>query len=224
MRTPLPSPRTLLTSLFSNLPSSLSNPAKAPNTSNILKDGPPATKRLFLTLHCLFPNEFLPALDLLDRQLITRTTIGALGDENDRVTIDDTRASENVVYYVRSSQPTRASRYQSTAALGGATSYEVRLEAWNCSCPAFTFSAFSNVAIDRGVTDYSKEEEEEDEDNVQGQEWRVGGLMVGKDGMPVCKHLLACVLVERCGLLSGFREEKVIGRAEAAGLGAGWGG
>jgi len=35
---------------------------------------------------------------------------------------------------------------------------------------------------------------------------------------------LACVLVEKCGLLSGFVQQKVVGRQEAAGLGAGWGG
>lgn len=214
MTTHLPSSRTLLSSLFSQLPAYLGDHSEANTSFNVLKDASPAIKQLFLTLHCLFPNEFLPALDLLDRQLVTRVTIRT-SNEDDNVA--DTRAK---VYYVRSSQPTRTSRYQGTAALG-ATSYEVRLEAWNCSCPAFTFSAFSHMTMDRGSIDYM--EESIGQDN-QGQQWRFGGLMVGNGAMPGCKHLLACVLVEKCGLLSGFVQQKVVGRQEAAGLGAGWGG
>ena len=40
----------------------------------------------------------------------------------------------------------------------------------------------------------------------------------------MCKHLLACVFVERCkGLFGGFVEDREVGVEEAAGWAAGWG-
>lgn len=60
----------------------------------------------------------------------------------------------------------------------------------------------------------------------QEGEWRFGGLMREWEGVPTpaCKHLLACVLVERCAGLGVFVEERVVGRGEMAGWGGGWGG
>ena len=55
-------------------------------------------------------------------------------------------------------------------------------------------------------------------------EWIFGGLSLGDDMPPVCKHLLACVLAERCkGLFGGFVEERDVSVEEAAGWAAGWG-
>ena len=47
----------------------------------------------------------------------------------------------NSVYQVRSSQPPK-SRFRDVAAATGSNIYTVRLEAWNCSCAAFAYSAF----------------------------------------------------------------------------------
>lgn len=52
---------------------------------------------------------------------------------------------------------------------------------------------------------------------------RYGGLMLTQGAMPMCKHLLACFLAEQCGVLSGFVEESLVGRNEAAAWAAGWG-
>lgn len=42
---------------------------------------------------------------------------------------------------------------------------------------------------------------------------------------PMCKHLLACLLVERCaGLFGGFLREREVGLEEWVGWEAGWGG
>lgn len=42
---------------------------------------------------------------------------------------------------------------------------------------------------------------------------------------PMCKHLLACLLVERCeGLFGGFVREREVGVEEWIGWEAGWGG
>lgn len=50
-----------------------------------------------------------------------------------------------------------------------------------------------------------------------------GGLMLTQEAVPMCKHLLACFLSEQCEALSGFVEERIVGRDEAAGWAAGWG-
>lgn len=54
--------------------------------------------------------------------------------------------------------------------------------------------------------------------------WVFGGVSLGNGMPPVCKHLLACVLVKRCkGLFGACVEERDVGIEEAAGWAAGWG-
>ena len=72
----------------------------------------------------------------------------------------------------------------------------------------------------RGVTERC------DEDDSEGTraEDRFGGLtLVGRE-VPVCKHLLACLLVNKVGGYEDFVEDRVVGREETAGWAAGWGG
>ena len=52
--------------------------------------------------------------------------------------------------------------------------------------------------------------------------WRFGGLTRG-DGVPACKHLLACVIAEHCGGFEALVEEREVGVGEVAGWAAGWG-
>lgn len=54
------------------------------------------------------------------------------------------------------------------------------------------------------------------------EKWSFGGLTMGDD-MPVCKHLLACVLVEYSALFSSFVEEREVSVEEFAGWAAAWG-
>ncbi|MCJ1250022.1 hypothetical protein MMC30_007248 [Trapelia coarctata] len=270
--TTLPQPRAFLTSLFNCLPNDPKAPTDDPPASlispptNPLLTASPATKTLFLTLHCLFPTEFLPALDLLDRRLVTRlgyhtgpsidvlnsnnigwstnantetnspdSPVGPTTDAPDQPT--NFRSNLNQVYYVRSShsRPSSRSRYHGSTSTT-ATSYEVRLSAWHCTCAAFTFSAFTStlslrddagVAFGGAVGDGERFEEGGDgERGGRTGEWRFGGLTRerGAAPTPVCKHLLACVLVERCAELEAYVEERVVGNGEMAGWGAGWGG
>ena len=53
-------------------------------------------------------------------------------------------------------------------------------------------------------------------------DWTFGGLTRGSD-MPVCKHLLACVLVERCEIFQHLAVEQEVSVEELAGWAAGWG-
>lgn len=63
-----------------------------------------------------------------------------------------------------------------------------------------------------------------DEDGDADESQGFGGLMRGDGEVPVCKHLLACYLVERWGGFDGCVEERVVGREEMGGWAAGWGG
>lgn len=329
-------------------------PSNAPNASNPLDAAPEAAKKQLLTLHVLFPNEFLPALDLLDRRLVTRFLIrgnrslrtapltphdddilrsasphirGAYAenaeaaqhvrneaqavadlvvdsaepvDRLDEEMLDrgapyaeDAEESRqhlqtheepdlypkreekeeeeevrdaaphhhhqhknlDTVYYVRSAQnPHRPSRH--TTYDKPTPTYQVRLQAWNCTCPAFAFAAFppssfpeqkrnipdvivaGNVNIfdddDDGDDDtnpmhnadsrsmnapHQQQQQQQNDDN----EWHFGGAALETSIPPICKHLLACVLGERCGLFCGFVEERGVSCQEGAGWAAGWG-
>ena len=146
-----------------------------------------------------------------------------------------------MVYYVRSARGGRresererhraGERQRDRERESESESYEVRLTAWNCSCPAFTLSAFTGAfegvsmgeeAAPREGQEMGKEERKLGRDSG----WSFGGLGLGSDGglSPVCKHLLACVLAEQCPLLEGYVERRVVGKEEMAGWAAGWGG
>lgn len=67
--------------------------------------------------------------------------------------------------------------------------------------------------------------DEDEEWYGTNESWVFGGMSLGEDGVPpVCKHLLACVLVDRCkGLFGACVEERRVSVEEAAGWAAGWG-
>ncbi|KAL6708359.1 hypothetical protein ACN47E_003283 [Coniothyrium glycines] len=271
----------LLTSLSSLAESSGNNASETSPLNNL----PDATKKQLLSLQVFFPNEFVPALDLLDRRLVTRFYITdalptnppsrpaknpesatdhsptaqlATAHTNPQTTdtapgdvISPSAAStaanslpahqphdpnipqtplhppttthpNNTIYYVRSAQH-RSSRFSSS--LDTTTSYEVRLRAWSCSCPAFAFAAFPAALPDPPPVLASGcvqglRMEAHDEDRA----WVFGGVSLDHGIPPVCKHLLACVLGERCsGLFGGYVEERSVSVEEAAGWAAGWG-
>ena len=138
-------------------------------------------------------------------------------------TAGESQCSRNVVYYVRSSQQSRASRYQTSASTAG-LSYEVRLEGWNCSCPAFTFSSINALSADDRVQDVVRMNAQGEDQGESGAKWSFGGFSLGERTMPVCKHLLACVLVEKCQALKGCLKERTVSKEEAAAWAAAWGG
>ena len=69
---PLPTSRRFVTQLLDSLPAAAADIAPG---ANILSAVPDVARKQILSLQVLFPNEFLPALDLLDRGLITRLRI-----------------------------------------------------------------------------------------------------------------------------------------------------
>lgn len=230
-------------------------------------------KPLLLTLHCLFPNDLLPALDILDRRLVQRIVVrgdktnavpsasastqeGHLGnnqeiqhDESntriiqtilDDTTPDDTLNENLFVFLVTSASsapaypPPPASTTTSTSTYTTTTQtqkvYEVRLHAWNCTCPTFTLSTFrdldsrlhsiskpnptrlsspppSNTAMLRDRDDGSTSAPTAAPLPASASAvYPFGGTLTcptDRDSPPACKHILACVLFARCPGLFG---------------------
>lgn len=238
----LPSSRDFLDSL---LPKFQSTSCLSSTPSSLRIDQKP----LFLTLHCLFPNELLPALDVLDRKLVTRFLVKdsppakalleasihkaeGVGDVKSAADVPiaaspptATEQKGGSVYYVRSSHQSRSrfgpKRNESTSAEG--INYEVRLQAWNCSCAAFTFAAFGGEreGFDENLSEESAEFNSGG--SIEQGGWKVGGMTLG-EVVPMCKHLLACVLAERIEGLEECIDERFVSKEEMAGWAAGWGG
>jgi hypothetical protein len=144
----------------------------------------------------------------------------------------------NRVYTVLSSRvghhrrSTSTSNPASAAYHQGEKSYLVRLEAWNCSCAAFAFSAFPGPASSVGFggfdgrVDFAGEVAQVGQEGGVGEnegEWEFGGLSRdGRDGgaVPCCKHLLSCLLAECWDgwVGEGIKEVRVV-REAMAGIG-----
>lgn len=170
---PLPSPQDFLDSLLGTLNEQADTALDA------------ASKPTLLTLHAIFPSLLLPALDLLDRRLLTRFVLKEKPDAHNAEETGGEKGEERiaqgngskeavngprqrVVYYVRSnasSHSDRRSRYVKTADIGS-THYEVRPWAWSCTCAAFAFSAY-NVPSSFSPS-YASYEDLNDYDRGQG--------------------------------------------------------
>lgn len=225
-------------------------------------------KPLMLTLHCLFPNELLLALDILDRGLVRRLIRGNQEEvcdlENDTalpcsslshgISLPQVPPMENSynepvkeVFLVISASSS-ASIYTSTSARQeGIKGYEVRLSAWNCTCPTFVLSAFreetgSELNVDHDQNNGNDGNNDDDDDDDMGgnsatiadqgctRVHRFGGTLAHgptRLSPPICKHLLACYLLVRCPRLFGAgegAEPHRLSAKELAGWCAGWGG
>jgi hypothetical protein len=174
-------------------------------------------KSALLTLHFLFPHELVPALDLLDRKLVTRLVVSS----------SQKTEQENEIYYVQSasataSRPSKSSRHH----MSTTTAYEVRLSAWNCSCPAFAYSAFGkgfqatmNLDGDQNTC--------RDHEELEGAASRIGlgGVLTQAEaGVPICKHILAAFLGAAAPVIFGNGVcTREVDEVEAAGWAGGWG-
>lgn len=176
----LPAPRALLTSLINTL-TSLPIPPRDPqparlgstrpppqDPSNPLALLPPSSRTLITTLHVIYPSLLLPALDLLDRGLVTRVLVldttpirpppssahsfSSSGTDEAEQARRDARAG--TFHLVRSAQqPTRRGRRPALDDAGSGPTYVVCTQAWSCDCAAFAFGAFP-AGEDRAATGY----------------------------------------------------------------------
>ncbi|KAF6832111.1 coproporphyrinogen iii oxidase [Colletotrichum plurivorum] len=259
---PLQTPRAVLTSLINSLVSVSPQPSTASPAENPLKSLPQSHRSLLVTLHVLFPSLVLPALDLLDRNLVTRVVLDptapspddpadpadvndsdaapapvpapadaqaqqpppsqedADGDWGMRMTVPDRSAREPTAFHLVRSAASR--RNQAAAATAfSATTYLVHLNAWDCTCANFAFEAFPAVE-DGQQLEILDADAIDDSDATAPPEWQFGGLSLdGMDhgGVPCCKHLLACLLLEQWGsVLGSYVMENRVGKEEMAGI------
>ncbi|KAJ6096751.1 hypothetical protein N7486_007497 [Penicillium sp. IBT 16267x] len=196
-------------------------------------------KPLMLTLHCLFPNDLLPALDILDRRLVQRlvredraiTTVPEhqnTGQAETAHVYDYNSQLEDIFFVISASaappQGAPSSTFPTQEQLKG---YEVRLHAWACTCPTFTLSAFRDI---HSRMDVSAELPSGSVLRDLGHGcYPFGGTLscvTDRGSPPVCKHILACILFARCpGLFGGSGDgRRPVSVEELAGWCAGWGG
>ncbi|RAO70659.1 uncharacterized protein BHQ10_006671 [Talaromyces amestolkiae] len=90
-------------------------------------------KNLLLTLHCLFPNELLLALDILDKGFVTRYTHP--NNRANNLNLGDAD-QDTLIFIVQST-----SNHDRDSG-GVRKAYHVHLKTWNCSCPAFVLNCF----------------------------------------------------------------------------------
>lgn len=202
-----------------------------------------SAKSTFTTLHFLFPHDLLLALDLLDRKLVTQLffipsrTAPSTTSVSRPLQSDDlsacTEQSPWEIFYVQSASaasiPSKksSSRYRRVYNPTG-THYEVRLDAWNCTCPAFAFSAFGGASVvshDHASLEGEAEQTSTGMEGGGGNGWRFGGTATrDRTGAPICKHILAAMLGKALPSLFGNGvERKEVTATEAAGWSAGWG-
>lgn len=182
-------------------------------------------RRLLLTLHVLFPNHLLSALDLLDRGFVTRVFYDSPHHQNQgpRGTV------KPHLHLVRSLATRTSQRHRGSTSSTSSTTptqYVVRLEAWSCTCVNFVFDTFASPAFNVPDTNEAMLTHSYDTTSSYGGSG-VGGLPTttptSNDMTSCCKHLLACLLAERCqqviqGAQIGerkVRKEELVGLLES---------
>ncbi|EXJ65869.1 uncharacterized protein A1O5_11110 [Cladophialophora psammophila CBS 110553] len=215
-------------------------------------------RSVFLTLHMLFPHELLPALDLLDRGLVTKLVVeppalrtddqgvaegrSSVGEDRSVLECSDLqlRLQSNEkgweIFYIRSSstvdKPMSKTRFhprrRNTSTTGSI--YEVRLDSWNCTCPAFSVSVFQslNLQFDQ---DFRANEDDVDVGRIgdskrkMKDDWKFGGTATIKMGrIPSCKHLVAATIAKAApSLFTDGVKETIVSREEMVAWGGGWG-
>ncbi|KAI9041529.1 uncharacterized protein KD926_006767 [Aspergillus affinis] len=196
---------------------------------------PSDAKPLMLTLHCLFPNELLLALDILDRGLVRRLAQQDASQESSNPTTDPSRV---VFFVISASAAPSTSAKKPVPTRTGQMGYEVRLQAWNCTCPVFMLAAFRDLSFGSAPEMEPARHAEgprdgDDVPRVKSQTccYAYGGWLAGeptRTSPPICKHLLACLLMARCpGAFETTAQEAdpaLVPAEELAGWCAGWSG
>jgi hypothetical protein len=163
-------------------------------------------KNLLLTLHCLFPNELLLALDILDRGFVMRYTYPNSHNLNNDIDNDTERENndETLIFIVQST----SNHDREAGGVGRGKVYHVHLKTWNCSCPAFVMNCFPPATPgdsndDSDMIDVIVEGQSDTEEAWFGGTLRNREVSYDDRSVPICKHILACVLVARCPNLFG---------------------
>lgn len=166
-------------------------------------------RELLLTLHVIFPELTLPALNLLDRRLVQRLqlnkdmTIAALTNHpNENLShggmlVDDAaqQTGQGVceIYSVRSLASVNTSRRVVDDAIVTLRTHIVHLAAWHCSCTEFNLDKFCRQNRGEDVLEIPHAQSSiRSEQDGRDPYWPhfAGGRK------PLCKHLLACLFAK----------------------------
>ncbi|EER37255.1 conserved hypothetical protein [Histoplasma capsulatum var. duboisii H88] len=159
-------------------------PSAGTNSNNPLTQLPARilfkVKPLLLTLHCLFPNELLLALDILDRKGIKRYDVYHREQHRSSLSPLPPAAEErpqyrgeNIdlgIYFVHSSPNADTDPNSNHPP----QTHLVCLNAWHCSCPAFALAAFQHLGSPETATAEEESsgpgEEDEGRSRCKGEE------------------------------------------------------
>ncbi|KAI5800252.1 hypothetical protein DFH27DRAFT_74611 [Peziza echinospora] len=238
---PLQTSRTLLTTLLHRLstipiptpppPQPHPHPQDSPHLHPPPPPLPDSTKPLLLTLHSLLPHCLLPALDLLDRGLVERWTPSSPSSSS------SSPPEAAWVYYISSSSSS-TTKPSGPSTSSSTTTHETRPYTWSCTCANFCIYAFFDDIVHPHHQSHQPHPTAPPPPHQvppppqpappppNPKNWTWGGstlLTPTPTHIPVCKHLLAAVLIEQCPSLFGkhVRERKGVGRAEMAAAAAG---
>ena len=187
-----------------------------------------------LTLHFLFPHELLPALDLLDRKLVNHFPVPPLTASCSA----DQSFRDSGVFHIQSASATidktaKSGKFRRAFNQTGMF-YEVRLDSWNCTCPAFAYSAFGEQddETDGEVVEEQVENEWDDTAEIAAiggeamppDSWAFGGLLTNDvSSVPICKHILAAAIGQVAPVLfPGGVRTSTPAAEEVAGWAGGW--
>ncbi|KAJ8071046.1 hypothetical protein OCU04_001392 [Sclerotinia nivalis] len=170
--------------------------------------------------------------------------------KNNKITIYQVRSSQPSKWNSNSAHSHSRSRSTSTSRPGIGTHIEssenphtIHLNAWNCTCAAFTYSSFPTSSSSFSsppthpfpyassispipIPNPSNSPPKEHPQQAEAKTWQYGSHQTQNpqnspdSQIPICKHILACLLAERWGdVLGMYVRERVVGREEMAGLG-----
>ncbi|KAG5953980.1 hypothetical protein E4U53_005973 [Claviceps sorghi] len=245
----LPTHQQLLSSLVASLsePGECSVPPSSQQTDGAQRqphplDGTSRRRTLLLTLHVLFPSLVLPALELVDNQLVTKLQVpdqdadpepgpietGGDGGGPERLASpEDNNKSHEVsgpqgrlrpsAYAVQSLSRSSARQLHANAA---SKVHIVHLAAWNCSCNDFHRNKFYRQVLDDRWSTRTSSACSPDSSGISGASLLPCTSVDEKD-VACCKHLLACLIVERLKGSQAKSTERVFSKSEIATLIAG---
>ncbi|KAL6906566.1 hypothetical protein GGI43DRAFT_232800 [Trichoderma evansii] len=194
-------------------------------------------RQQLLTLHVIFPSLLLPALDLLDRGLVTRLVVVSSSQtatshtshapqDSEAKPVQGQHTGRDIasqqgtsfikdqiwIYSVHSAAST-ASRGKWRHIAQASKSYAVHLDAWSCNCGAFALDAYSNYDVTSSIEQLQESGISSGAFGSLGLDARLGL----QEDFPCCKHLLACLLAEKWrGTPRGYVEDRYITKEELA--------
>ncbi|KAL7914465.1 hypothetical protein GGI35DRAFT_146872 [Trichoderma velutinum] len=218
-----------------------------PGAAELIRDTPSSAedvnwRRQLLTLHVIFPSLLLPALDLLDRGLVTRLLVA---DESQKTPEAEAPASISPDGILKHGETENADeqyedhtsksrqlmdhedqiRIYTVQSAVSTTSrrkrhtpqttkvYAVHLDAWSCSCVGFALDAYTNY----DVTIINEKLQNSPSPDLFGN-LRLDRLTSLED-FPCCKHLLACLLAEKWRKTPGGHvQDRYTTKEELAGI------